>query len=466
MFKYLVNPLTTGLFIGGLSGFALTYLKKPTSHDELMITIKKTSSILIERVFDNSENDLADAMLDFITNYDGSKYIEYRKFYIVTHPEDFLLATHKNGEIYCKIKNHTIDNKNLSIFNISFELYSYSLALSDLRKYVSEITENYKIKKLNKLGDKIFYFDEVMQPLPLDIDGNVQYGSAMKYLKFNMSVFHTNKTLDNMFGPDIALVITRLKWFLENKSWYETKGIPYTFGLLITGEPGCGKTSIVKAIANMTKRHPFNIKFHDYLTQTQINNLFFNDRVNLNDGADSYIIPQDKRIYSIEEADCMSDLLLDRKQQNVVEIDNDPFASLETNMIADNQHSRSRDLIKKLNHSKSNTEKLTLGFILDAIDGLKEVPGRIIVMTTNYLERLDKALIRPGRIDLILDFKKTTRKTIIDMYKHFFDLRDEQVDLTKFEILKDYQYSPAEINQIFFKNIGYPCKALDELTDL
>jgi len=460
MFKYLNNSLTTGLFIGGFIGYNIMNLKKTRYQDEQIIITKKTSSIVIERVFDNTENDLADAMLDLITNYDGSKYIEYRKFYIVTHPEDFLLAHYKNGDIYCKIKNHTIDNKNLSIFNISFEIYSYTLVLSDLRKYVSEITENFKIKKLNKLGDKIFYFDEVMQPLPLDIDGNVQYGNAIKYLKFNMSVFHTNKTLDNMFGPDIALVMNRLKWFLENKSWYETKGIPYTFGLLITGEPGCGKTSIVKAIANMTKRHPFNIKFHDYLTQTQINNLFFNDRVNLNDGADSYIIPQDKRIYSIEEADCMSDLLLDRKQQ--INLDNDPFTSLETSMISDN-NSRSRELIKKLNHSKTNTEKLTLGFILDAIDGLKEVPGRIIIMTTNYLERLDKALIRPGRIDLILDFKKTTRKTIIDMYKHFFDLQDEQLDLTKFNILKDYQYSPAEINQIFFKNIGYPSKALDEL---
>ena len=81
------------------------------------------------------------------------------------------------------------------------------------------------------------------------------------------------------------------------------------------------------------------------------------------------------------------------------------------------------------------------------------------------MERLDKALIRPGRIDLILDFKKTTRKTIIDMYKHFFDLRDNQVDLSKFEKLTDYQYSPAEINQIFFKNIGNHSKALDELTD-
>jgi hypothetical protein len=282
-----------------------------------------------------------------------------------------------------------------------------------------------------------------------------------------MTQFYTNKSLKNMFGPDVDLVISRLRFFLNNKPWYAEKGIPYTFGLLLHGKPGCGKTSLVKAIADETGRHPFNIKFHDFLTQTQMNNLFFNDKIAINDSNDTYIIPQDKRLYSIEEIDCMSDLVLDRKLKDtldepIIQDENDPFQMLETEQKSDVKN-RVKLLSDKINNMRMNSEKLTTGFLLNLLDGVLEVPERILIMTTNYPEKLDKALIRPGRIDLILDFKKTTRATIMEMYKHFYDISDNQINELDFEDIDDYQYSPAEINQIFFKYIREPKDALRAL---
>jgi len=104
-----------------------------------------------------------------------------------------------------------------------------------------------------------------------------------------------------------------------------------------------------------------------------------------------------------------------------------------------------------------------LGFLLNLLDGVLEVPGRILIMTTNYPERLDKALIRPGRIDLILDFKKTTRATVREMFQHFYSLSDADVRGYDFSGVADYQYSPAEINQIFFKYIQEPADAIRTL---
>jgi len=191
---------------------------------------EKQSSILIERIYDNSENDLADSILDFVTNYDGVKSIEFRRMYYVTHRNEIKIADYKGSEIYFRVEKVEVSadgggsiigvggagrpgvqNQCSSVESILFEVYSYNLSLTNLHKYLAEMTESYKIKKMNKLGDKIFYFDEVMQPLAITVEGKIQYNNAPKTLKFNMTPFYTNKSLNNMFGPDINLVIGRLR---------------------------------------------------------------------------------------------------------------------------------------------------------------------------------------------------------------------------------------------------------------
>ena len=55
------------------------------------------------------------------------------------------------------------------------------------------------------------------------------------------------------------MLLKRLEYFENNKQEYARIGTPYTLGFMFYGEPGCGKTSTIKAIANQTQRHIIDI---------------------------------------------------------------------------------------------------------------------------------------------------------------------------------------------------------------
>ena len=85
-------------------------------------------------------------------------------------------------------------------------------------------------------------------------------------------------------------------------------------------------------------------------------------------------------------------------------------------------------------------------------------------MSTNYPERLDEALLRPGRFDMMLEFEKHTPQVIkLHMEKHYdIELTDKQWARINQPSL-DKKWTPAEVSQILFRRIGDPNKAIDDL---
>jgi len=84
------------------------------------------------------------------------------------------------------------------------------------------------------------------------------------------------------------------------------------------------------------------------------------------------------------------------------------------------------------------------------------MPGRIIVMTTNYPDRIDPALIRPGRIDFNIEMNKASRNCIKSIIEHYYDIELSQNDVNK---IQDNIYTPAEISDIiksfYFAKLSY-----------
>ncbi len=69
------------------------------------------------------------------------------------------------------------------------------------------------------------------------------YDATSNYSEFR---FESGKNFGNIFFPEKENILARINFFAANKEWYKVRGIPYTMGFLLYGEPGCGKTSTIK----------------------------------------------------------------------------------------------------------------------------------------------------------------------------------------------------------------------------
>ena len=353
---------------------------------------------------------------------------------IVTYKDKPIQMTR---DIYVKIDSiHLTPVGNVSY--ITLTLMSNTIPASSICNYVHNIYNTYLEDLKNSLGSNIYYFDHkaTENPTPPIMAGRpgctdedimmqkrMRINSAPKQLPFDKAVFYSNKQFSNIFGKEVREVEKRVRFFLENKDWYDAKGVPYQLGLLLSGIPGSGKSSCIKAIANLTKRHIINVNFANITTSMQLKNLFLSDKIQVctdqtQSTTQSYHIPIDQRLYVLEELDAIGNIV---KQRGATD-PNEPTV----------------------------VGELTLAEILTILDGTMETPGRIIIMTSNHPEVLDKALVRPGRIDVNVTFGYAAPDLIADMYNAYFDKELSQECLATLMIHAP-KLTPAEVGQVMFK---------------
>lgn len=409
------------------------------------IATKKEANakIQLEKYFDEKAKvnikSKVDSVLYYITTLSCVKSLYYNG-----------TSMYPNFKEECKIDDYiyfrllNIDfGENDIIKLIKFELYTYDKDNKYILRFIDKCHDRYKQNMEDQLGEKLYFFDQLL--LSHKTLHSVQYPP---YLVYTKNLFYTTRTFDNIYFEQKYDLERRVRFFMDNRNWYEKHGIPYTLGLLFYGEPGTGKTSTIKAIANITQRHIINIHLSDVKTKTQLKNLFYNENLVCMDQTDEfnqkhehYHIPIDKRIYLIEDIDAMDDNIVgNRSQINIHESEPVGLSGNVSNFM---------DIENTINEKEEIEDKLDLSFILNLIDGTLEIPGRIIIITTNYPERLDPALIRPGRIDMFINFKKANKDIIKQMYEGFYDTK---INIELFKNIEDYKWSPAEISQKLFQN--------------
>jgi len=170
-------------------------------------------------------------------------------------------------------------------------------------------------------------------------------------------------------------IVRDCKEFIGSSQWYSDRGIPYRRGYLLHGPPGCGKSSFITALAGEIEFGICLLNLSDRgLTDDRLNHL-------LN------VAPQ-QSIILLEDIDAA-------------------FASRE-----DTQHQKA---------AYEGLNRVTFSGLLNALDGVASTEARIVFMTTNYLNRLDPALIRPGRVDIKEFIGHCTRYQLEQMYRRFYN---------------------------------------------
>ena len=325
---------------------------------------------------------------------------------------------------------------------IKFKIFCYEHDIQHLQEFVDNCNTDYERRMANKLGSHRYFFDQVIQT---KVKGTTQNPLPTSHLLYTKTKFTTNRTFGNVFFEECDQVNHRTKFFLENRAWYDKKGIPYTLGFMFHGDPGTGKTSTVKAIANEGRRHIINVQLSEIKTKSQLQHLFFNDEIHVYNGVNTekYTIPVSERLYVIEDIDAMGDTVLRREWKK---------PTVATKPKNDEEAWVSRE-------KETEKETIDLSFLLNLLDGTLEANGRILIITTNFPERIDRALIRPGRVDMIVRFKRCSRAILHEMVESFYE---EAIDIPEDPAL-DYKWTPAEVNQILFRNFGKPQEAVAEL---
>ncbi|KAK5647133.1 hypothetical protein RI129_005597 [Pyrocoelia pectoralis] len=106
-------------------------------------------------------------------------------------------------------------------------------------------------------------------------------------------------------------------------------------------------------------------------------------------------------------------------------------------------------------HQKAAYEglnRVTFSGLLNCLDGVASTEARIVFMTTNYLERLDKALIRPGRVDLKEYIGWCTPYQIENMFLRFYrgvNVNSEAKEFSDQVVSFNKNVSPAQIQGYF-----------------
>ena len=399
----------------------------------------------------------------------NNNYYEYKKEnkYIFIPLNNNKILVSKEYDIYCEFNNSTnksedddddnnkknnnktapdfkLLNKKNYLIILSIKKTNKNNSIIILKKFIDECVIEYR-KSMEKKSDNKLYIYEYK---------NSEKSESSLELNFNEYLMEHNKDLKtNIFFEGKDKLINYINPFIYDSSdtinigeeKYKKSGFTFKAGLLFYGSPGCGKTSTIKAISKYTNRNPIIVNLNKIKTCEELEGIFRKRNFNGKELCGKQLC------YVLEDCDAFDD--------NIISSRNKKENTKNTKDIKKDETNSELTTITKLLEAtcvvdiKNNHDTVNLSCFLNILDGIVELHGVMIIMTTNYPEKIDSALIRPGRFDFKYQFKRASKDIIKEMIAFKFDLTEKQINQYN-DILniKDEILSPAEVQSICFQN--------------
>ncbi|XP_012278887.1 mitochondrial chaperone BCS1 [Orussus abietinus] len=220
-------------------------------------------------------------------------------------------------------------------------------------------------------------------------------------------------------------ILNDCKEFINNPGWYSDRGIPYRRGYLLYGPPGCGKSSFITALAGELERGICVLNLSERgLTDDRLNHLLA-------------VAPQ-QTIILLEDIDAA-------------------FTS--------------REESKEVRAAYDGLNRVTFSGLLNCLDGVASTEARILFMTTNYLDRLDPALIRPGRVDVKEYIGWCSASQVEQMFLRFYKgpvavARELAQQFADKVIMQKKNVSPAQIQGFFMFHKNNPNAVITNVSQI
>lgn len=252
--------------------------------------------------------------------------------------------------------------------------------------------------------------------------------------------------------------LTDIKDFLQpaTRLWYRKRDIPYRRGYLFHGPPGTGKSSLCFATASLLGLDVYVCSLNSNGLDENGFSLLFRD------------LPR-RCVLLFEDIDTAG---LQRRGRDANPTQTEESGDMDTSMDGDTPDTKKGSI--------------TLSSLLNELDGVGAKEGRILIMTTNYRDRLDSALLRPGRVDMEVAFDYASTPVIQGLFLAFYasngdeqsGTRDSDKD-AEFKAepelitlsrefarhVPDGRFTPAEIQNYLLHHRENPVSAVAKATE-
>tara|TARA_B100000795_G_C22805707_1_gene444749 strand:- start:4338 stop:5546 length:1209 start_codon:yes stop_codon:yes gene_type:complete len=349
---------------------------------------------ILSYIYDNL-NDVDGVCICNTKRVDNKDFYSKTNNYIYLHRIIPVNGEYKIDNIDIIIEDYKIKDEKIAKISYKHDYFIIkkiilkSTSKDKIYKFVENVI-NIKEKEKNELFDKNFS-NKIEKKKFLFYDW--VFDSVIPKRGFN-NIFLKEGQIDQIKDPILSFITK------ESYNDYITHGIPYKINILLHGKPGVGKTSLIHAIASLCDATICNLNINNELTE--------NDMIRAISSASNI---KKTSILIIEDIDC---IFSNRKDG---------------------------DCIKN---------KITMNGILNCLDGFNNPEGLIVIMTTNYPDKLDTALMRSCRVDVNIELTYLDKYQAKNMFMSFF--KDEKIFEQMWNNIKKYELEPSTLMQFLFNN--------------